>query len=422
METTKTILILNILLLTAVQSFADETLNRVQSLVKKINPQVIEWRRDFHQHPELSNRESRTGRVIAEHLRAIGVDSIQTKIAHNGVVALIKGDHDGPCVALRADIDALPIDEQTGLPYASQNPGVMHACGHDCHTAMLLGAAKVLTQLKDEIHGTVKLIFQPCEEGAPAGEEGGAELMVKEGVLDNPKVSAIFGQHVNPLLETGKLGYTPEGACAAVDQFKIVIQGKQTHAAYPWKGIDPVVTTAHIVTALQTIHSRVVDTRETAVISIGKINGGARWNIIPNQVTMEGTIRTHNSDVRRQIQKTFRRIVNQTAASHGAKAQIDLIDYGPVMWNDLPLTNQMLSTLQSTAGAENVIKKKPTMGGEDFAFYSQKIPGFYYNLGVRNEDIGAVNMLHTPNMIVDENAFPLGIQTMTMLAINYLKQ
>ncbi len=400
----------------------DDVLRRVEELAKQVTPQVIEWRRDFHSNPELSNREVRTGRVVAERLREIGVDEIKTGVAHNGVVALIRGKKPGPTVALRADMDALPIQEETGLPFASKNPGVMHACGHDSHTAMLLGAAKVLVQMRDQIPGTGKLIFQPAEEGVPPGEEGGARLMIKEGVLDNPKVPAIFGLHVNPNLETGKLAYRLGGLMASVDRFTIKITGKQSHAAMPWQGVDPIVASAHIITAVQTIASRKIDARQPGVVSICIIKAGTAWNIIPREVVMEGTIRSHDLDVRNKAAEEFKRIVSQTAAANGVKAQIAFEDYGPVTWNDPELGKKTFASLVRAAGEKNVLETQPVMGGEDFAHYAQKVPGFYIFLGVRNESIGAVHALHTPKLLLDEAAFPLGVKAHCLMALDYLRR
>jgi amidohydrolase len=395
-------------------------IQQIQQSITALLPSVIEWRRDFHQHPELSNREERTSGVVEEILRQSGVNDIQARVAHHGVVALIHGAHPGPCVALRADMDALPVTEQTGLPYSSNDPGVMHACGHDCHTAILLGVAHVLAGLRAHIHGSVKLIFQPCEEGAPPGEEGGAALMVKEGVLENPAVSALFGLHINPLLETGHLTFCPGGAVAAVDSFTVTVQGKQTHAAYPWEGDDPIVAASHIVLALQTIVSRMIDTRETAVVSVGSIQGGNRWNIIPGQVTLTGTIRTHNGEVREKILQALRRIATKTAESHGVTALVDTHFYGPVVWNDHGLVEQAVPVLREVFGKEHVRHVPPAMHGEDFAYFAGKVPGFFFKLGVGNKNIGAVNMLHTPNMILDEDAIPIGMQAMSLLALNHL--
>ena len=400
---------------------ADEVLRRVEELTQQVAPAVVEWRRDFHAHPELSNREERTARIVAEQLREIGVDEIKTGVAHHGVVALIRGSRPGPTVALRADMDALPIREATGLPFASQNEGVMHACGHDAHTAILLGAAKVLAGVREQIPGTVKLIFQPAEEGTPPGEEGGARLMIKEGALDDPQVAAIFGLHINTELETGKIAYRFGALLASVDRFRVTITGRQSHAAMPWQGVDPIVASAHVITAIQTIASRKVDARQPVVVSVGIIRAGQAWNIIPEKVTMEGTIRSHSLEVRRQAGKEFDRIVKQTAAAHGATAQVEWHDYGPICWNDPDLGKRMLPSLFHTAGAGNVVESPPVMGGEDFAHYAQKVPGFFVFLGVRNEAIGAVHPLHTPKLMLDEAALPLGVRTLSMMAIDYLR-
>ncbi len=401
---------------------ADEIADRVEELTKRATPAVVEVRRDLHAHPELSNREERTGRVIAERLREIGVDDLETGVAHHGVVALIRGRKPGPTVALRADMDALPIQERTGLPFASQNPGVMHACGHDCNVAMLLGAAQVLAQMRDVMPGTVKLIFQPAEEGVPPGEEGGAKLMVEEGVLADPDVAAIFGMHLNTELETGKIGYRFGGLMAAVDRFKVTIKGKQSHAAMPWKSIDPIVTSAHVITAIQTIASRKVDAREAVVVSVGIIRAGQAWNIIPEEVLMEGTIRSHDADVRRLAVQEFKRIVEGTAKTHGATAEVLFDDYGPVVWNDPELGAGAKMSIARAAGKENVVEAEPVMGGEDFAQYAAKVPGFYVFIGARNEAIGAVHALHTPYMIVDEASLPLGVRAHCLMALDFLQK
>ena len=400
---------------------ADDVLSQVEQLAKQVAPAVVAWRRDIHAHPELSNREKRTAALVAEQLKAMGVDEIKTGVAHHGVVGLIRGTRPGPTVALRADMDALPIREQTGLPYASQNPGVMHACGHDAHTAILLGTAKVLTQMRDHLPGTVKLVFQPAEEGAPKGEEGGAKLMIEEGVLRDPDVAAIFGLHIGPDLEAGKIAYRYGGLLASVDHFRLTITGKQSHAAMPWQGTDPIVAAAHVVTAIQTIASRKIDARQPVVVSVGIIRGGEAWNIIPEQVALEGTIRTHDEEVRRQAAKEFARIVHHTAAAHGAKAKIDYEAYGPVTWNDPALGKRMKPSLVRAAGAAGVVEAQPIMAGEDFAHYAQKVPGFFVFLGVRNEAIGAVHALHTPKLMIDEAALPLGVRTMSLFALDFLR-
>jgi amidohydrolase len=400
---------------------SEEIARRVAQLAEEATPQVVQWRRDFHAHPELSNREQRTARVVAQTLQEIGVDQLKTGVARHGVVAAIHGRHPGPTVALRADMDALPIREQTGLPFASENDGVMHACGHDAHTAMLLGAAKVLVQMRDHLAGTVKLIFQPAEEGPPAGEQGGAALMVAQGVLRDPEVSAIFGLHVNTELETGKIACRDGALLASADRFQITVTGKQSHAAMPWQGSDPIVASAHIITALQTIASRKIDARQPVVVSVGIIRGGQRWNIIPETVTLEGTVRTHDPQVRRRAGEEFKRLVGQTASAHGTTARIVYDDYGPVVLNDPELGKRARQSLMRAAGEQNVVEAQPVMGAEDFARYAQRVPGFYFFLGVRNEAIGAIHAVHTPRMIIDEAALPLGVRALSLLAIDYLQ-
>jgi amidohydrolase len=401
--------------------WAGEIAGRVEALAAEVTPTVVEWRRDFHAHPELANREERTAASVAKALEAMGVDEIKTGVAHHGVIALIRGKKPGPTVALRADMDALPIQEQTGLDFASQCDGVMHACGHDAHTAILLGAAKVLVQMRDDLPGTVKLVFQPAEEGSPAGEEGGARMMIGEGVLENPAVAAIFGLHVNSELEAGKISTRPGPLLASVDRFRVAVKGRQSHAAMPWLGCDPIVASAQIITALQTIASRKVDARQPIVVSVGVLRGGEAWNIIPATVTLEGTIRSHDADVRRQAGEEFRRLVEQTAIAHGATAEIEFGDYGPVVFNDPELTERMRPVLVRAVGEGNLAEADRVMGGEDFANYAQKVPGLYLFLGVRNESLGAVHPVHTPYFVIDEAALPVGVRTMALVAIDYLQ-
>lgn len=402
---------------------ADDLLRRVEEGSKRVMPSVVEWRRDLHAHPELSNREERTSRKVAELLRQFGVEDIKTGVARHGVVGLIRGAKPGPTVALRADMDALPVQEETGLPFASQNPGVMHACGHDAHMAILLGAAKVLSEMRDVIPGSVKLIFQPCEEGAPAGERGGAEVMIEEGVLRNPDVAAIFGLHVHPEMETGQIGWRLGPMMASVDRFRMTVTGKQAHASSPWLGVDAVVASAQIILALQTIVSRKIDAREPAVVSVSMVHGGRAWNILPETVQLEGTIRTHNAEVRREIEKQFRRIVQHTAAAQGAKAAITAFETGaPSVWNDPELGKRMKPAVDRVAGAKNVIEIKPAMAGEDFGCYALVVPGLFLRLGVHDKSAGPVTSLHTPTLRVDEAALPVGVRIMAMLALDFLSQ
>jgi len=401
---------------------AEDAADRVARLSRETAPAVVAWRRDFHTYPELSNCEERTAGIVAEELRRMGVEEVRTGVARHGVVALIRGGQAGGTVALRADMDALAIYEQTGLPFASRNEGVMHACGHDAHTAILLGAARVLFEMREQIRGTVKLIFQPAEEGSPVGEEGGAKLMIKEGVLDRPKPSAIFALHVATDLKTGQIGYRFGTSHASVDHFRVTITGKQSHAAFPHQGEDPIVAAAHVITAIQTVSSRHVDARRPVVVSVGIIQAGTAWNIIPGRVVLEGTVRTHDEKVRRQVTEYFRRAVENTARAHGTTAAIELDDYGPVLWNDAALGKRMLPSLARVAGRENVVEIEPIMGGEDFGHYAQQIPGFFLALGVRDPSAAAAVYPHTPQFVLDEAALPIGVRLLASLAIDYLKE
>lgn len=400
---------------------SDKVLSAVELHTEAVLPQVRTWRRYIHAHPELSNREEGTAAYVVKQLRALGVAEVKTGIAHHGVVGIIRGGEPGGVVALRADMDALPVSEKTGEAFASKNEGVMHACGHDVHTSVLLGAAAVLVRMKARIRGTVKLIFQPAEEGPPAGEEGGADMMVREGVLEDPKPEAIFALHAFPDLEAGEVGYALGGMFASVDQFRVEIIGKQTHAAFPWGGIDPIVASAHVITAIQTIATRVIDARDPIVVTVGIVKGGTRWNIIPDRVVLEGTVRTHDKGVRAQASEAFHRIVNQTAAAHGARAEIRYRDMAPVTWNDPALGKRMLPTLTRVTGdPAKVVKLKPAMGGEDFAFYALQVPGFYIRLGVADRARGWTSPLHTPTFRVNEAALPVGVRAMALLALDYL--
>ncbi|MGZ3946382.1 MAG: amidohydrolase, partial [Mucilaginibacter sp.] len=336
--------------------------------------QTVAWRRDFHEHPELGNREVRTAGIVAEYLKSLGMD-VKTGIATTGVVAILKGGHPGPVVALRSELDALPVTERTPVPFASkvtttyngQQVGVMHACGHDTHMAMLMAVARILSSMKSELHGTVKFIFQPAEEGAPAGEKGGAEEMIKEGVLENPKVDVIFAQHIFSYMPAGTITYRPGGAMASVNDMKIIIKGKTSHGAEPWYSVDPIVTSAQIINNLQTIVSRNINIKENpAVVTIGAINGGTRHNIIPEKVEMLGTLRAMSDADEQTLIARVKKIVNNTADANGATAEVYIpfsVHY-PVTYNDPALTAQMLPTLQKTAGADNVILGSPMTGAE----------------------------------------------------------
>jgi len=399
----------------------------IERLTSQVDPKVVEWRRDFHQNPELGNREFRTSAKVADHLRALGLE-VRTEVAHTGVIGILRGGRPGPTVALRADMDALPVTELVDVPFASkvraeyngQEVGVMHACGHDAHTAILMGAAEVLASVRDRIPGTVLFLFQPAEEGAPAGEDGGADLMIAEGAFADPKPEAIFGLHVWPNA-TGTLTYRPEGAMAASDGLTITVTGRQTHGALPWGGVDPIVVASQIVLGLQTIVSRQTDlTKGPAVITIGIIDGGVRSNIIPDSVVMVGTIRTFDEGMRADIHDRIRRTAEGIAASAGAQARVSIPAAGnPVTYNDPDLTRWAVPTLEGAAGAEAVSQGPPITGAEDFSLYQKEIPGLFFFLGVAPEGrIAYPN--HSPHFYVDESALPVGVRALAGLAVDYL--
>ncbi len=407
--------------------------NKIAGAADKIEQKVIAWRRDFHEHPELGNREFRTADIVAKHLRSLGIE-VKTGVAHTGVVGILNGGKPGAVVALRADMDALPVTERTGLPFASkvktqyngQEVGVMHACGHDSHVAILMGVAEILSSIKKDLKGTVKFIFQPAEEGAPAGEEGGAEMMVKEGVMENPAVDVIFGLHIWSKIETGKLGYRPAGFCAGVTDMKITVKGKSSHGAYPWQSIDPIVTSAEIINNLQTIVSRNLNVTENpGVVTVGAINGGNRTNIIPEQVEMLGTIRSFTVDDEKMLVDRVKQIATKTAESAGATAEV-IVPYTshyPVTFNDVALTAKMLPSLQKTTGTENVILEAPHTGAEDFSFFQQKVPGLYFDLGgmPKGGDPKTAPSHHTPDFFIDESSFKLGVKALANLTIDYME-
>jgi len=408
---------------------------RVESAAAAVEDRVIAWRRDIHEHPELSIRETRTAGLVAEHLRSLGID-VTTGVAHTGVVGVLEGGRPGPVVALRADMDALPVNERTGLPYASkvrstyndQEVGVMHACGHDAHVAILMGAAEVLAGMRDELPGTVKFIFQPAEEGPPPGEDGGASMMVRQGVLQNPDVDAIFGLHISQGDRVGQMSYRPGGAMASAQRFEIHVQGSQTHGAQPWAGVDPIVVGAHIVTALQTIVSRQVElTSGPAVVTVGTFHAGVRNNIVPDEAEMAGTIRTFDPDMRKAIHEKIETVATSVAAAMGAEAtvHIDGIPPGlPVTHNDEALTAAMLPTLRGVYGDENVRLGNPITGAEDFSFYQQEVPGLFFFIGGRPADVPLEDAIpnHSPLFYVDEGALQLGVEALTRLAVDYLQQ
>ncbi len=403
---------------------------KIDLQAKEMESKVIEWRRHMHQYPELSNRETKTAAYVAEHLKSLGIE-IQTGIAKTGVVGLLKGGKPGPVIALRADMDALPVTERNSLAFASkektifngQETGVMHACGHDSHVAILMAVAEILSKNKSELKGTVKFIFQPAEEGPPAGEEGGAGLMVKEGVLENPKVDVIFGMHIQSISPLGRITYRPAGMMAASDWFTIKVKGKQSHGAAPWMGIDPIVVSAQIILGLQTIVSRQTDlTNEAAVISVGKINAGIRENIIPEEAIMGGTIRTLDPDMQKKIHEKIKLTATNIAESAGATAEVIIDSKTPVTYNDVALTEKMVASLQKAAGAENVVRIHAVTGAEDFAYFQQKVPGFFFFVGAMppDQDPSKVPAHHTPDFMIDERGFITGLKAMLNVTLDYM--
>ena len=411
-------------------SFAQTNDEKINQFSNDIEAEVIAWRRHLHKNPELSNREFKTAKYIAKHLRKLGIE-VEEGVAKTGIVGLLKGDLPGKVVALRADMDALPVTERNDLPFKSlvtsqyngKKTGVMHACGHDTHVAILMGVVEVLSKMKSEIKGTIKFIFQPAEEGAPKGEEGGAELMVKENVLKNPAVDAIFGLHINSATDVGTIKYKSGGIMAAAQTFEINIKGKQAHGSRPWSGVDPILAAASIIQGLQTIISREAElTKEGAVITVGMINAGIRSNIIPESAKLVGTIRTLDYDMQKFINDRMKEMVPAIAKVHRAEATIDIAKGLPITYNHIELTEKMLPTLQRIAGAEKVVNMNATTGAEDFSFYQQKIPGLYFFLGgksleTKTEDASGH---HTPDFVIDESGFVLGVKTMTALTLDYL--
>lgn len=410
-------------LILAAGAFAETPRDKkIAAMAETLRAKLVEARRDFHMHPELSNREERTSRVVAERLRALGFANVKTGVARHGVVAILEGGRPGPVVAVRADMDALPVDETMDVPYKSRNKGVKHACGHDIHMAVQLGVAEVLTKLRAEVPGTVKFIFQPAEEGAPAGEEGGAALMVKEGVLENPRPKAIFGLHVMPDLQVSEVGYSVGGALASSDRFRIAIRGKKVHAAWPHQGIDATVIAAEAVLALQSIRSRRIDPSEPMVLTIGSIHGGNRFNIVTDEVVLEGTVRTLDEDVRGKVQRLMREILGGVTAAHGGSFELEFGTGYPVTYNEPTLAEWSAPVLKRVLGENKVKVRKPLMGAEDFSFYQKAIPGFFYMLGVGNHSKGITAAVHTPEFDGDEDSLVVGVRAMTALLLDYLEK
>ena len=407
--------------------------NKINQSADKIETKVIEWRRDFHEHPELGNNEIRTAAVIAKHLRSLGIE-VKTGVGKTGVVGVLKGGQPGPVVALRADMDALPVKERVDIPFASKvkaqfngrEVNVMHACGHDSHMAILMGVAQILSSHRKDLNGTVKFIFQPAEEGPPFGEEGGAELMVKEGVLENPKVDVIFGLHIDAQTEVGKITYRPGGTMASVNDMQIIVRGRQAHGASPWSSVDPIVVSAQIINNLQTIVSRNLNVTENAgIVTIGSIHGGVRSNIIPEQVEMMGTLRALSAGDEKMIIERVKQVATKTAESAGAVAEVKIpysVRY-PVTFNDPALTERMLPSLQNTAGKEKVVLVPADTGAEDFSFYQEKVPGLFIFLGgmPKGKDPKKVASHHTPDFFIDESGFILGVKAMVNLTLDYLQ-
>ena len=392
----------------------------IQRNIDQMVPGLIALRRELHTYPELSNREERTGKLIAERLTALKLDSVKANVARNGVVGILKGGKPGPVVAIRADMDALPIDEIIDVPYKSKNKGVKHACGHDVHMTVALAVAETLSKMRANLPGTVKFLFQPAEEGPPEGEEGGASLMIKEGALDNPRPSAIFGLHVMPNIEVGQVGYNSGPAMASSDKFTVIIRGKKVHGAYPHDGVDTIVVAAECVSALQTIRSRRIDTQQPLVITIGSIHGGNRFNIITDEVTLEGTMRTLDEQVRKSAQEMMRQTLTGITSAYGATFDIAWGRNNPVTYNDPNLVKETLPAFQRVLGSQNLAIPKPQMGAEDFSLYQKVIPGFFFFLGVGNKSRGITAMIHTAEFDVDEKSIGIGAKVMTSVVVDYL--
>ncbi|SDB26100.1 amidohydrolase [Flavobacteriaceae bacterium MAR_2010_188] len=414
-------------LLCATISFSQHGLDKD---ISDIESKVIEWRRDFHEHPELSNREFKTADKIAAHLKSLGLE-VQTGVAHTGVVGILKGNNPGKVIALRADIDALPVTERVDLPFKSTvitefdgvETGVMHACGHDTHTAILMGVAEILSKHKAKINGTIKFLFQPAEEGAPTGEEGGAELMVKEGVLKNPDVDVVFGLHIAAQQPINTLAYKSGGMMAAAQSFTINVRGKQSHGSTPWTSVDPIMASVKIIDGLQTLVSREMPlTTEAVVLSIGKITSGVRSNIIPETAEIIGTLRTLDYGMQEQINKRMEEMVPAIAKVYRAEATI-IIDKGyPITYNDPELTRQMLPSLEKAAGKEKVVGIKAITGAEDFSFFQKEVPGFFFFLGGKPENVSVEDSAphHTPDFFIDESGMLLGVKAFIQLSLDYL--
>lgn len=417
-------------LLVSLSATAQDLPASYPQLIREESPKVVEWRRYFHEHPELSNREKNTADEIETFLKQLNIPS--KRMAGTGVVGILQGGKPGPVVALRADIDGLPVTERGTLPFRSkvstdyngQQVGVMHACGHDSHIAMLMGTAEVLSKMKADVPGTVVFLFQPAEEGPPGNEEGGAPLLVKEGALDNPKVAAVFGMHIESALDLGSIYYKPEAFMASSDWFTIKIKGKQSHGASPWQGIDPIVVSSAIVQSLQTIVSRQIDiTQAPAILTVGKINAGVRPNIIPEEAIMEGTIRTLDSKMQKDIHNRMRKMVTEIAAAYGATAEIMIDTKTLVTYNDPALVEQSLPSLKKAAGEKNVILTHWQTGAEDFSYYGTKAPSFFFYLGARNPKLtpDEAPAHHTPDFYIDDSKLDVGVKAFCQLVFDFAR-
>lgn len=417
--------------LLATSAFGQKPIHsQIDAKALAINNEVIEWRRDFHQYPELSNREFKTAEKIAAHLNSLGLQ-VETGVAITGVVGLLDTGRPGPTIGLRADIDALPVRERADIPYASnetssylgQDVGVMHACGHDTHIAMLLGTAEILVDMKDQLNGKVVFVFQPAEEGAPPGEEGGAKLMVKEGMLEKYGIEVMFGQHINSMTPIGQIKYKMGGIMAAADRFVIKVKGKQSHGSQPWAGVDPVTAAAQIIQGLNNIVARQSElTKEPVVISVGKITGGQRNNIIPEEVELIGTIRTLDVGMQDIVHEKIRKTAMLIAESSGASAEVTIDKYAPVTFNDLDLTRKMIGSIYAAAGEANVQVIPPVTGAEDFSFFANEVPSFYFFTGGQSPDAKPEEVYphHTPDFKIDDSGLITGVKAMTYLAVDYL--
>ena len=401
------------------------------SNISAIEPKLIEWRRHLHQHPELSNREYNTAAYIAEYLKTLDIE-VQTGIGKTGVVGILKGAKPGPVIALRADMDALPVYERNNLPFASRDSGeyngdkvpAMHACGHDTHVAILMGTATVLSKMKSQVAGTIKFIFQPAEEGPPGDEEGGAPLMIKEGVMDNPAVDAIFGLHINSQTEIGKVKYKSGATMASSDWFTLVVKGKQSHGSQPWSGIDPIVVAAQIIQGFQTIVSRQSAlTKAPVVITVGKINSGVRNNIIPEQLVMAGTIRTLDSEMQQDVHQRMQLTATKIAEASGATATLTIDTKSKVTYNNPALVKMMLPSIQKAAGDSNVIETEWTTGAEDFSFFGDKAPAFFFFLGgmPKGQEPSKAAAHHTPDFYIDDSMLDVGVKVFCQMVFDYKK-